>query len=166
MSKIEIKITTPLYLKLVCIRLGGDVVSYPWLLKAHQLRSGKLVTVPSIDVNEWLGGSVSVVGKSDRTWLPRLSSRAWAADTAAEATERTDCVRSKLTNSVFITGLESLRATAVSCNCWMLAAALANPLAERDTPMWVCMVVAKLDWMVPALTPSEPVDESIESCMW
>ena len=37
------------------------------LLAPNQLRSGKLVTVPSIDVNEWLGGSVSVVGKSDRT---------------------------------------------------------------------------------------------------
>ncbi len=67
MSKINTNIAAPLYSKLVDINPGGDEDSYPWLLKAHQLRSGKLVTVPSIDVNEWLGGSVSVVGKSDRT---------------------------------------------------------------------------------------------------
>ena len=142
--------TTPAFL------LGDDLLSgmdrdppqplmIGCLVTPIQLRSGKLVTVPSIDVNEWLGGSVSVVGKSDRMWLPRLSSRAWAADTAAAATERRECVRSTLTNSVFMTGLGSLRATAVSCNCWMLAAACANPLAERDIPMWVFMVVAKLD---------------------
>ena len=84
------------------------------LFAPNQLRSGKLVTVPSFDVNEWLGGSVSVVGKSDRTWLPRLSSRATAADTAADATESKDWVRSKDTNSVFITGLESERAMLAS----------------------------------------------------
>ena len=101
-----------------------------------------------------------------RVWEPRLSVRSLAALTAALATFTNPSVRNIVTNSVFITGLESEIVILVSLSSWIVDNAFFNPVADRSWPMCERIVVDSVDKMVPGLAPPEPASAKIESCKW
>ena len=67
-----------------------------------------------------------------RVCEPRLSVRSLAALTAALATYTNPSVRNIVTNSVFITGLESEIVILVSLSSWIVDNAFFNPVADRS----------------------------------